>query len=269
MTTTNQSSEQEAVLVGQATRTGHKQVNADAAAVASFPPARAVAAAVVDGIGHTTEAARLADVAAEVIARTAARSQPLAGVMAAAAMTADPTTTQPEPDATAVCARYIPDQGFTVSWVGNCRAWALKFNDTLVPLNVDHALGYMLRSFGIGEGLASGLDHQLRTTLSTATVATVGEVTEVIDTRLLLLTTNGLHTELPHAQITELVTEHRDTPQALADAVVEAATSGLWAENATAVALRLSPSEDQRRRRRYDDEREDRDLFADRAEEVR
>ena len=227
------------VISGISSNIGDRPANADAAAVAYAPATGAVAAALVDGVGSRPEVVETVPIAAEVIARTAARSSALAGMMAAAAMMADPTRTGP--NAVAVAARYIEARDtWQVSWVGDAAAIAMVDGE-LTVLTEEHTVGALLRAAGVAETDAARWDHRVRIGLATATVATVGDAWAT--TPLMILASDGVRRALD-GRLADIVRDHQDDPQTLADALVKAAVAaardaGDVADNATAVVLQL------------------------------
>lgn len=231
------------MITATASHQGGRTANADAAAVHHYASGDVTAAAVVDGIGSDPDVVAMAGVAAEVIARTAARTTPLAGIMAAAAMTADPAYLRPVPDGVAVCAMVSPNQATKVAWIGDCRAYAWDGVE-LRRLTEDHTMGQRMRTAGCRETEARTRDHWVRATVSLATISTVAEVRIEETPGLLLLTSDGVHDALTHDQLADLVRAHATDPQALADALVTSAAAAPagdeGADNATAAVLLIS-----------------------------
>ncbi|MFI6759348.1 PP2C family protein-serine/threonine phosphatase [Micromonospora sp. NPDC050417] len=232
------------VLAGIATHQGGRSANADAAVVHRYGSGDVTTAVVVDGIGSDQEVVDMVLVAAEVIARTAARTSPVAGIMAAAAMTADTAYLDPGPDAVAVCAMVAPERGtLKIGWIGDCRAYAWT-GEELVQVTEDHTMGRRMRVAGWPEDVARKVDNWVRATVSMATISTVMEARiEDEDLPILvLLTSDGVHDALTHDQLVKLVRQPA-SPQSLADALVAEAVAQPGdepADNATAVVLLLS-----------------------------
>lgn len=228
------------VTHGIATNQGGRDANADAAAVHRYGSGDATAAVVVDGTGDDPDVIAMVGVAAEVIARTAARTTPLAGIMAATAMTSDPAYLEPIPDGVAVCVVVAPDSDTRIAWVGDCRAYIWD-GATLHRVTDDHTVGHHLRLVGAGEAAARPHDNWIRTSLALATIGTVSEVRIEVTPPLLVLTSDGVHDTLSHEQMAGMVREHADDPTALTGALVAAAVAEPDgddpADNATALAL--------------------------------
>ncbi|GII89710.1 hypothetical protein Ssi03_77000 [Sphaerisporangium siamense] len=228
------------LTVGVATRPGTIDPSGDAAAVRRQADG-AVAAAVVDGIGHSPQVAAVARMLAEVAARVAARRGPLAGLLTATELVADPgDDDEPEPDAVAVVAAVAAgDDRMRIAWVGDCRASLLDGED-LRPLTVDHNLAEQLAMCGYDGEPVRRAAHWVRTSVATAAVATVAEAW-VRAPALVVLTSDGVHDQTPHQLMTALAVRHRADPQALADALTAAAAAGLdgQRDDATAVVLHL------------------------------
>ncbi|MFE9906431.1 PP2C family protein-serine/threonine phosphatase [Streptomyces achromogenes] len=231
------------IRTGLATREGTAKDNADAAKVHVLADGT-VGAAVVDGIGHGPRTSATVPLLAETAARIAARRGPLAGLLTAGELIADPGPTDEEADAVAVAARVLSgDTGATVSWTGDCRAYGWD-GTRLTLYTTDHTVGAQLRANGAPWELAKQHDNWLRTSLSRATVGTVYTVT--MDDPLLILTTDGVHDQVP-PRVLETVVRTLETvvrtletdPQGLADALVAEARgrgSG-YRDDATAVVL--------------------------------
>jgi serine/threonine protein phosphatase PrpC len=77
----------------------------------------------------------------------------------------------------------------------------------------------------------------VRTTVATAAVATVGEAWT--DGPLVVLTSDGVHGQMPHDALEALVIQHQHAPQTLAEALVDAAEadSDGARDDATAVVI--------------------------------
>lgn len=231
------------VTTASATHQGGRSANADAAAIHRYGSGDVTAAALVDGIGSDPDVVAMVGVAAEVIARTAARTTPLAGIMAAAAMISDPAYLEPCPDAVSVCAMVAPDRATKVAWIGDCRAYAWD-GDALTRLTEDHTMGQRMRVAGVPEAEARVRDNWVRSTVALATIGTVCEVRIEEAPGLILLTSDGVHDALTHEQMTSLVGEHAKDPAGLTSALVAAAVAVPSgddpADNATAVAMLIS-----------------------------
>ncbi|MEU0516656.1 SpoIIE family protein phosphatase [Streptosporangium sp. NPDC006007] len=226
------------IITGLATRPGTTTPSGDTAAVHRQADGT-VAVSVVDGIGHSPRVAAVAHMLAEVAARAAARRGPLAGLLTATELVADPgAADEPEPDAVAVVAVAEPgDDRVRVAWVGDARAYALE-DGRLRPLTVDHTLAEQLAMCGYAGEITRRAAQWVRTTVATAAVATVAEAWT--DAPLVLLTSDGVHDRVPHDEVEALVREHADDPQALADALVAAARPDEdgYRDDATAVVLK-------------------------------
>lgn len=223
------------IYTATATREGTAKDNADAAAVYTAADGR-VGAAVIDGIGHTLGTSVLAPVLAEVAARVAAQRGPLAGLLSAALLVADAGPHGDTPNAVGVVARTNLDGSTTVTHVGDCRVYGWD-GATLHRYGVDHTMReYLLRN-GASWNVAEDHSNWVRTSLAHATVATVHE-TEVTD-RLVILTSDGVHDQIDHDQMMDLVRAHEASPEDLADALVEAAKDNGhgYRDDATAVVI--------------------------------
>ncbi len=224
-----------AVLAATATRRGTRPQNCDAAAV--HAAAGRTSAALVDGIGSTAEQAACSLLLAEVAARVAARRGRLAGLLAAAELIAGAG----DEDAVAVVATGEPGEPTRVAWVGDCRAYGWDGAE-LRRYTTDHTVGEQLRANGVPVELAEQHDNWIKTSLRLAVVATVYEA-EIPAGEAVLLTTDGVHDALSHAELAALVREFDDDPRALAEAVVGAVGEDDDGErdDATAVVVTVAP----------------------------
>ncbi|MFH8288412.1 hypothetical protein [Streptomyces sp. NPDC018059] len=224
------------IRTGLATREGTAADNADAAKVYKLTDGT-VGAAVIDGIGHGPHTSATAPLLAEVAARISARRGPLAGLLTASELIADKHADGKEADAVAVAARAVPDDGITVvNWTGDARAYG--WNGRRLELYTDdHTVGAQLRANGVALEVAREHDNWLRTSLARATIGTV--YTAGIRDQLIVLTTDGIHAQIPADLLTGLVRDHEDDPAALAAALVAAAqddTDG-YRDDATAIVI--------------------------------
>lgn len=209
---------------------GRRTVGADAAVIAG--PALAVA----DGIGDTRAAAR----AARIAAATAVRAAPGLGTRAALAAARDAVLADPDAgDTVLVTAAGLPGGGWTVSWVGDCRA-LLWDGATLRPLTRDHTMAEELRALGVAAG--GSWENVVTTTVRTADPATAGHVWGPPGPGTLVLLTDGVHRVLPPERIAAVLTAADDgafpagvTARAL---VADALDSG-GRDNATAAVMAL------------------------------
>ncbi|MFG2894786.1 SpoIIE family protein phosphatase [Streptomyces sp. NPDC048248] len=226
------------VRTGTATRAGTTAPSGDAVAV-HLQEDGTTAAAVVDGIGHSRRVASVAQLLATVIARIAARRGGLAGLLTGTELVADPGSgEEPEPDAVAVIATAQADgDQIRIAWVGDCRAYALE-GGQLQPLTVDHNLAEQLARCGYTGEPPRPAAKWVRTTVGTAVVATVAEAWT--KSPLVVLTSDGIHDQMPHGAMEALALTYEGEPQALADALVAAAETGADGvrDDATAIVIR-------------------------------
>ncbi|MFI8326881.1 SpoIIE family protein phosphatase [Streptomyces sp. NPDC085529] len=226
------------VRIGTATRLGTAAPSGDAVAV-HVQEDGATAAAVVDGIGHTPRVASVAQLLATVMARVSARRGSLAGLLTGTELVADPGSgDEPEPDAVAVVATARPAADrIRVAWVGDCRAYAVE-EGRLRRLTADHNLAEHLSLCGYTGEIPRQAARWVRTTVRSAAVATVSEAWTT--SPLVVLTSDGVHDQVPHAVMEALALAHEDTPQALAEALVAAAGTGSDGvrDDATTIVIR-------------------------------
>ncbi|GGR71061.1 MULTISPECIES: PP2C family protein-serine/threonine phosphatase [Streptomyces] len=230
------------ITTGHATREGTAKDNADACRVYRLADGT-VGAAVVDGIGHGPRTSATAPLLAETAARITARRGPLAGLLTAGELIAESTAHPDEADAVAVTARVrVHEVGAVVSWTGDCRAYGWD-GITLTRYTDDHTVGQQLRANGVPVEVARDHDNWLRTSLSRATVGTVYTVT--VDDPLVILTSDGVHDQVPPRVLETVVRTLETDPQALADRLVAEARgrgSG-YRDDATAVVIRIGEPE--------------------------
>lgn len=212
------------VITGMATREGSIAPSGDALTV-YVQADGTTAAAVIDGIGHSSRVATVAQLLADVSARTAARRGGLAGLLTATELVADPGAgDESEPDAVAVVATAeAGDDRIRIAWVGDCRAYTLDDGEVRL-LTIDHNLAEQLVMCGYEGEVTRPAAQWVRTTVATAAVATVAEVW--VHAPLVVLTSDGVHDQVVPNVLEALILRHEDDPQALADALVAAAEAG-------------------------------------------
>ncbi|MCX4676713.1 SpoIIE family protein phosphatase [Streptomyces sp. NBC_01433] len=208
------------ITTATATREGTDQDNADAGAIYAAADG-AVAAAVIDGVGHTPGTSAIAPVLATVAARVAATRGALAGLMSAAQLVSDPGPNDDEPNAVAAVAVTYPDGETVVAWVGDCDAYGWN-GHTLTRYTTPHTVGEQLRRGGVAPELAEEYDNRIKTSLVHAVVATVSEAT--VHDPLVILTSDGVSDQITPTELEELVRTHHAAPQDLAHALVTAAS---------------------------------------------
>ncbi|MFE2346504.1 PP2C family protein-serine/threonine phosphatase [Kitasatospora cineracea] len=218
-----------------ATRRGTSGPSADAAATYTSPSTGRTAAAVVDGMGHGEDIVRLAPMLAETAVRVGAVNGALAGLLSAGLLVRDPG-----PDGVGVLAVGREDGSAELVWAGDCRAWRWD-GEQLHHLTTDHNLAaYLTRAArdnrGQGEVPVAALADYVGITLGLATPATAPYIS-VPAGGLLLLTSDGVHDQVPADEIEALVRKLHDRPQALAESLVAAARPGFQGERDDATAL--------------------------------
>lgn len=236
-------------VIATATRQGTSADNADSSAVFHMPDSEWSGAAIVDGIGHGPDVVELSYLAAQVAARVGVRKTSILGVLAAAELAAGPAAALITPDAVAVLALTAPDMETSLAWTGDCRAYGYDpATDRLTQRTTDHTVGQYLRVNGVPIELAEEHDNWARCTLGKSSIATVHQV--VVEDPLILLTSDGVHDQMTHETLENLVREHHTDPQALADAIVNAAQDfqdedepgGIYRDDATAIVIHVTPS---------------------------
>ncbi|QDY77530.1 PP2C family serine/threonine-protein phosphatase [Streptomyces qinzhouensis] len=243
------------VITATATRKGTRPHNADTVTVHRLPGTPMVAAALVDGIGNTDDVVEFSRTAAQIAARVGARRGALLGVLAAAEMAAAPPGVQVE-DGVAVVAVTSEESGTTsIAWTGDSRVYGWT-GTRLVQRSTDQTMGTWLREWGgtavtlhrdgcpdetvPTETAALVLDDYARAALGRSSIATV-PLCQITDA-LVVLTSDGVHGQMPHDTLEALVRAHETDPQALADAIVAAARADAtgYRDDATAAVIRIT-----------------------------
>ncbi|MFI2612038.1 hypothetical protein [Kitasatospora sp. NPDC018619] len=224
--------------IGIARREGTAGPIADAAATYTSAATGRTAVALVDGMGHDPDIVRLAPMLAETAARVGAGRGALAGLLSAGLLVADPG-----PDGVGVLAVLRDDGSAELVWAGDCRAYRWVGGEGR-PLTTDHNFAaYLTRAArGAGEVPVSALADVVGVSLGLAVPATTPYVSVPVD-GLLILTSDGVHDQVPADVLEGLVREHQDDPQALADALVASAEPNAagYRDDATAVVVPLRP----------------------------
>lgn len=225
-----------ALIAAWASRTGVREYNMDSAYIFESQTG-AIAAALVDGIGNDETGPEVMKHLAMTAARTVARRGVRAGVLAAAAQIDDEGAGEYLPDGVLVVAVMDPDPGETtrIGWVGDSHAYGWD-GTTLRRYSTPQTMGEFLRRNGDAN---SAIDHDnwVTVSLSIAHVSTVAE-DGIPGDQLVLLVSDGLDS-VPHEELQELVAELDHDPQALADAIVNAARDNHenYRDDATAVVI--------------------------------
>lgn len=223
-----------AITVGLAQRGGTEPPCADGMDVQR--QGDGIAAAVVDAAGHHPDAVRLVQHAPAVITHIGLALGGLAGLMTAGQMTQ--AYDQP-PHVSAVYARMETGWPTSVHWIGDCRAYGWDGGE-LTQWSTDQTMGEWLRQHG--DFPAEVLEHHgawARLGLAQASAATCRQVEIPEEIRLVLLVSDGVSDQVE--QMAELVAKHAGDPQALADALVAAASEDEdgYRDDATVVVLLL------------------------------
>ncbi|MEV5680982.1 hypothetical protein [Streptomyces sp. NPDC052179] len=204
-----------------------------------MPGTKVVAAAIVDGIGNSEEVAQFVGIAAEVAARVGARKTAVLGILAAAELVAAPAAAEIEPDGVAVLAVAAPGEDTSLAWTGDSRAYGWD-GQTLIQRSTDHTVGQYLRYNRVAVELAKEHDNWIRVSLGRSSIASVHACR--ISDPMVILTSDGVHDQLTHEELEDVVRIHADGGlQAMADAVVAAVSdrpSGSR-DDATVAILRI------------------------------
>lgn len=225
-----------------ASRQGVRPFNADAAAIHHMSGTDVVGAAVVDGIGSSAEIAETSRICAEVAARVGARRTATIGILAAAELVSAPAASAISPDGVAVLAVAEPGQDTAIAWTGDARAYGWD-GTQLRQLTTDQTVGEWLRQNNGGgdlDALAAHHDNWIRSSLGRCTVATVHACST--DAPLVLLTSDGVHDQVEHDVLEDLVRMFANEPCTLANAVVgeAAADAGGYRDDATVIVLAVA-----------------------------
>jgi PPM family protein phosphatase len=212
-------------LAGSASVRGLRTVAADATAV------HGPAAAVADGIGDSPAAARAARIAADTAAELAGRVGSLHALLAARdAVLADPDAA----DTVMVVTASTPDGGWSVSWVGDCRAYLVLPRGTVL-LTHDHTAAQAFHDAGLP--VNPRWEHLVTTTVAHADPDTIGHVRGPASGTLVLVS-DGVHRALAPETLAWLV-RRAPTPAAAARTLVDAALTAGSTDNCTATVLHV------------------------------
>ncbi|MDA2810369.1 PP2C family serine/threonine-protein phosphatase [Nocardiopsis sp. RSe5-2] len=221
------------ITTALATRRGSRAFNCDAASIHTRDSA--TAAALIDGIGNDEATATTARLLAETVARVTAHRGGLAGLLSGTQL----LQVDQAGDAVGVAALASPGSPTWVWWSGDCRGHGFDHQrQRLRRFTSDHTVGEQLRRNGAPWELAADHDNWVQTPLSEAAVATVYDV-EVPVGELVVLTSDGVHDYVAHEELEEMAAALQDSPQDLAQALVDAARPDEdgYRDDATAVVL--------------------------------
>lgn len=224
------------ITTATATRQGTEINNADCSAVFTSEDGL-TAAALVDVSGHAPTAPKVAMLLAETAARVAAQYGGRAGLLSAGLLVADAGAgDEPEPSGVAVVATRRSGERAMISWIGDSHAYGWD-GQRLHRYTTPHTLAEQMRTLGIPVGPVA--DDWLVSGLAQATPATVLSV--MCDDPVVILTTDGAD-YLPAGKLQQLVAEHADNPQGLAEAIVGAAEENdkKYRDDCTVVVIRHS-----------------------------
>ncbi|MFD4243648.1 hypothetical protein ACFWP3_18930 [Streptomyces sp. NPDC058525] len=232
--TTNPTVRTEAVLVGMARRPGTEPPYADGADFQRRGDR--VTAAVVDSAGHGKEAVRYAATVPAVITQMGMVQGGLAALTTAGMMAQAHTTV---PHTSAVYVSMEPGRTSAVYWIGDARVYSVKDGAvTLVTTDMTMA-NYLRTRRGFAPDLTAVYDDCTRLGLAQAGWATCS-VTEIPEDHLVLLVSDGIPDHVDPATMTALCRTHADDPQALADALADAAALDAdgYRDDCTVIAMR-------------------------------
>ncbi|MCP2259570.1 Serine/threonine protein phosphatase PrpC [Streptoalloteichus tenebrarius] len=207
-----------APVIGAASEKGPKRpLNADA--YAHHVHNGRLAVAVVDGTGSTPEVARLARMAADFSATTAAMTAPARAIMDASRLTGEPPTLDPStPTGSVVVAAAWPDIWY-VAWAGDAAAYGWNDDeDGVWRLTTPHTHGQLLRDQGEPEETARRHDHQPYNSLAAAPFVGVSAVST--EAKWIVLASDGLRLE--ESAIEAFLKENVDNARLAAELLVKA-----------------------------------------------
>ncbi|MYR56916.1 SpoIIE family protein phosphatase [Streptomyces sp. SID625] len=228
------------VIIGTARRQGTEAPCADGHDVQRTGDR--VTAAVVDGAGHHPDTVRYAGIAPAVITHIGAKLGGLAGLITAGQMA---HAYDRPPHVSAIYARIEPGRAGIV-WIGDCRAYGSNGQE-LTLFSTDQTMGEFLRVHGgVPAPIIEHHNAWARLGLAQASAATCREAQLPDDLELLVLCSDGASEQVDQATWRKLCATHADDPQALADALVAAATADEtgYRDDATVVVLRLRRSDE-------------------------
>ncbi|MEE1735803.1 hypothetical protein PUR49_04650 [Streptomyces sp. BE147] len=196
------------------------------------------AVAVVDGAGHSPTVVYMAPVLAEVAARTGAANFAVRGVLSAAALLADRGPAGDGPRAVAAVVVCPPGDMTMAAWSGDCRVYGSD-GHRLTLHSTDQTVAEQMRQYlGLTDPLPPAASDHLRGDLTNATLETVPGVRIAAD-ETIIVTSDGVHDQVPAEKIQELVQRHATDPQQLATELVAAArsTASGYRDDATAAVI--------------------------------
>ncbi|MCX5079004.1 hypothetical protein OG321_42165 [Streptomyces sp. NBC_00424] len=196
-----------------------------------------VSAAVVDGAGHHLDTVRYSTTVPTTITQL---GMVLGGVTALTTAGRMAEAYSHVPHASAVYANAAPGRPTAIHWIGDCRAYGWRDGDGLTQWSTDQTMGQWLRvNGGVPAEIAARHDNWSRLGLRQACATTCRQVEIPEDTPLVLLCSDGISDQVDQEVAEELCRKHRDSPQALADALVAAATQDEdgYRDDATVVIL--------------------------------
>ncbi|GAA4683181.1 hypothetical protein GCM10023215_16860 [Pseudonocardia yuanmonensis] len=209
---------------------GKRRVAADAVAVQGT--GADLALAVADGVVDPAVIAMAVGIAADVATAVA----PGAGSREALLAARDAVRLEPgADDAVMVVAAGLPGGGWTVSWVGDCRALVVTERG-VTRLTHDHTVAQWLRDRG--KDVVPAWEHIVMTTVGSADPAVVGHARGPVGPGTLVLLSDGVHRALDDETIAFLVRRAGEPARAARDLVDAALTAGTT-DNASAIVVPL------------------------------
>ncbi|WP_018683668.1 PP2C family protein-serine/threonine phosphatase [Actinokineospora enzanensis] len=243
------------VTTATASHAGGRQINADAIDVRSTPVGTAVA--VVDGIGSSLETCDAALLAASAAVAVGCHRGALVGLLAAA----DTLPDYPgAPDAVAAVVSLDPQGRLEIAHIGDVAVWLWDSRRGLRRWTVEHTAGAYMRHMLTNPGLTDDeratleqalaapievMDHYLLGTLGRATVGTVSStIVREENPELVIITSDGVHKQLPADLMAALVDDFHTDPGLIADALLDSALmrDPEGGDNVTVAVLAIPPT---------------------------
>ncbi|MFI1890456.1 PP2C family protein-serine/threonine phosphatase [Streptomyces jumonjinensis] len=198
-----------------------------------------VSATVTDGAGHAEDTVRYATTVPTTITQMGMVMGGITALVTAGRMA---EAFDKPPHVSCVYANTKPGRGWAIHWIGDCRAYGWD-GEKLTLWSTDQTMGQWLRwNGGVPIEIAETQDNWARLGLRQATDLTTRQLEIPEDVPLVLLCSDGISDQVDEEVAEELCRRHGDDPQALADALVEAAEDGEedgrpYRDDATAVVL--------------------------------
>lgn len=215
---------------------GPRRYNADAAAYYRSLRTGMVAVAVADGVGDSPEASWAAHLAADHAVRVAALGDgPGTAIASARDVLRSASRVGDAAMVVAVSPSAADPHGWSVAWVGDCRAYAWR-GGSLQPLTRDQTVAEALRAHHVSP--AARWEHVLTHSVRTTDTRGIG-TSETTAPDALVLISDGVYRALSPDRIADLL-GHGGTAAEAASRLTTAARQLKTTDNATAMVLRCT-----------------------------